>query len=961
MFFFSHRVPIFSCGRLVEMVSVLSRLPSANDRILFLENHCCIQEAAETLIAEGRYADAGHLLRKNGRFIEAAKFARHSKFAAECFLSVARCVQTRGAANEHSELIEGPAQTALELFQQCQDKNGEAQCILILAKLRKDSRDVQYACELFSRVKNICGELDASMVLVAFTENLSECDVSTTFLKPLRRLFNLVLALNKPQNSAAEVQSVEICETYFGLLRGDQADTRCAFVKSGCLFVSVIPYSSSEVKANRLVLDVATARWRISNYLCAQAATFAQQITENLAAAVNDNTVCRRFLLGMRCPGVRCELVHAPLSSEMFYRLYKTAFNLMHINAVVKTFVNEISRFDRKGQLTEQLLTIEVRDFRACRQFYDLVFPKMGQHVSFLSRELVKALRRHGMVKERLSNYAEFLWKTSRDVDRWQNSDRFIEVSRILHLVGHSSKVVILLSAEERDFVRKGEISDGMLEDGEDGRVRSFFRLFEDGRRMLHVYGDVLNSAFFFTRRFMSLIARRSSIPFPTLANTCAIFEQQVVSCLALFARLFTEYDYPVCLPESYFRVIDFWDALNTTERFPNLNGVVESSARRVPSFKGIRQVQRSLQHMARLASGEISRRFNIIDSAFSLNAMDRLISGETERVLVLALTMLCNYGRGIPHPCSNIIERLRSVSVHPFLPSRLQRALEGVRNAEGARDVAVTLQRLLSERGERLFSVRWYNRKLWWDELNLTSFTHLFNFESNSSHPFSDSTEPPLDMDTPSEFQMPSEYLEEQQREQVLEARREGAAVAIQRWFRTVVATHKAERLLHESASRREATENLPPSLEVQFEQFKLDRSACSICGVHFSDANEMDFQCERESYSFHVNPHSTHWKTMEEFNGYKRLYVHKFLPLRVAAQQLRGELNALSGQSKLGSHDFGLDLQRLEHVSARVTEVIQDIESHCRWSGTIRLSRELDAFRETIQEVQSIVRQGK
>ena len=40
---------------------------------------------------------------------------------------------------------------------------------------------------------------------------------------------------------------------------------------------------------------------------------------------------------------------------------------------------------------------------------------------------------------------------------------------------------------------------------------------------------------------------------------------------------------------------------------------------------------------------------------------------------------------------------------------------------------------------------------------------------------------------------------------------------------------------------------------------------------------------------------------------------YLNNIWPLFVAEKELRDELNALSGQGRLGSHDFGLDVQRL------------------------------------------------
>ena len=930
------------------MVSVLERLPSANDRILFLENHGCVQEAVAAMIDEGRYSDAGNLLRKNGRFIEAAKFVHKKRFAAECYLSAARCVQKHGCAAEEFELIEGPVERALELFEDCNDKNGEAECLLVFARINGDAEDAESARKLFSKVNNICGEVDACLELFAILNgdisSCDYCDFPSVFLKGLDRLFSLVLALNKPQNSVAELQSVEMCETYLGLIKGDQPDVRCAFVNSGSLFASSVPYSPAEVRGNRVVLDVEVARWRVSSYLCGLAFKLAQNIYENLAADLNRHGICRRFLVGLKCTPGRCELAHAPFSNEVFEKLFNALCHQIHVHALMQSFVDSIGRFDSQGQLTRRYLTNDIRDFRACRQFYDLLFPRMGLQVSFLSKELVRSLRRHGAVRERLSSYAEFLWKSANHMQRWQSSDRFIEVSRVLHLAGYPTKIAVLLSGEEKVFAGRNVPCDGMLPDKQHGGYRSYFRLLEEGKRVLHVYGDVFNSAFSLIRRFMSLVAWRSNIPLPSLANTSSIFEHQMIACLALFARLFNEYEHPVCLPESYLRLIDLWDAVYGTDRFPSLCSIVESSATGLPSFKGIRQVQRLLECMVQLVSGQVNRRFNLINSAFNPNALERMQSGETERILLLAMTMLCNYGRGIPPPCGRLIEALRGVTVHAFLPVRVQKALEAVQRAEGVKDVVIALQCFLSERSEQLFSVRWYNRRLWTDEVNVASFTQSFSTgPSPWHHQAATTSEPPVDIYSPSEFQMPTGYLEEQRRERALETEREAAAFTIQRWYRQT-----------RRQTRRGASPEQPAhSAEAHFERFKVDTSACSVCSVQFSDKSG-------ETYESHVQPGSPHWRMLEEYNAYKQLHLHRVWPLFIAEKELRDELNALSGQNRLGSHDFGLDVQRLDHVSARVGECIRDIESRCRWGDTGRLMREVEALAGTIKEVQNIVQQG-
>ena len=939
------------------MVAVLERLPSANDRILFLENHGCVQEALEALLEEGRYNDAGSLLRKNGRFIEAAKYVQSKSFAAEFFLSATRCVQlTHASFEEHRELIEGPVERAMQLFAECNDKNGQAQCLLVLARLNEDEEDAENARELFHSVNNICGEVDACLAVFAIlkerTFRSEDCDFPTVFLRGLDRLFKLIMALNKPQNSVAELQRVEMCESYFGIFKGDKSDVRCAFVKSGGLFVSCLPYSQAEVKVDKLVLNVDTARWRISSYLCDLASKLAQNICQSVESNASCQRICRRPLVGLSCTLGHCKLAHVPFSEEVFQELFDSLCYQMHVAALVQSFVDAIGRFDSQRQISEKLLTNDVRDFVACRQFYDLLFPKMGQHVSFLCEEHVRVLRKNGAIRQRLSSYAEFLWKNTRDIHRWQNSDRFMEVSRILQLIGHASKVSPLLTVEEKAFGARNEFCDGMLRDKQYGGFRSIFRLLEEGRRVLYIYGDVMNSAFFFIRRFVSLVAWRSSIHLPSLANMSTIFERQIIACLALFARLFNDYEYPVCLPESYLNLIDFWDALHGTDRFPTLLSAVDASATRVPSFKGIWQVQRQLEYMVQLLSGQVNRRFNLINGAFSLNAMDHVLSGESERILVLALTILCNYGRGIlPAPCGRLIGSLRGVIVHSFLPDRVRKALEALQCAKGVKDVVITLQTLLSERNESLFSVRWCDRQLLTSEVNAASFTLLFSAGSVSTHYQAAAVagEPAVDIYSPSEFQMPTGYLEEQRKERALEKQREEATVKIQRWYRQI---RRVTSKLSPPAG--DVQEEPAYSAEAHFERFKVDSSACSVCSVQFS--------AERgENHESHVRYQSSHWRQLEGFKAYKQLYLNNIWPLFMAEKELRDELNALSGQGRLGSHDFGLDVQRLDHVGARVGDCIRDIESNCRWFDTGLLTREVEALGAAIKEVQTIVKQGK
>ena len=234
--------------------------------------------------------------------------------------------------------------------------------------------------------------------------------------------------------------------------------------------------------------------------------------------------------------------------------------------------------------------------------------------------------------------------------------------------------------------------------------------------------------------------------------------------------------------------------------------------------------------------------------------------------------------------------------------------------------------------------------------EVNVAYFKQSFSTDPAPWHSqTTDSSEPPVDVYSPSEFQMPTGYLEEQRKERALETERENAAVKIQRWFRRV------KRETPETTPYDKVEEQSADSVTLHFERFKVDASACSICCVRFSDKSEGG------NYESHIVTESQHWRQLHLFKQYKQLFVGKIWPLFKAEKELRDELNALAERNRVGSHDFGLDVQRLDHVGARVGECVRDIESRCKWGDTGRLIHEVEALGATIKKVQEIVRQGE
>ena len=656
--------------------------------------------------------------------------------------------------------------------------------------------------------------------------------------------------------------------------------------------------------------------------------------------------------------------MHCSQTKEHFEHSLDVVCDTIHLNAIVSKFTVAFERYDTT-KVCARLLARELAEFQDCRQLCDLLFPQSGPPV-FLTRESLRPVRRHQALKERLEHFATKAWKSVPQERRWCNADAFILLSEVLRVISAPNKVGVLLSVEEKAFQKKNVSSDGMTQDKERGGVFSFFRLLEHGRKLLYVYGDVLNSAHFTVRRFLSLPAWRRSVTLPALSNVARLLELHLTSCLALFARLFVDYEDPVCLPENYMATVKFSDG-NDCAKF-TLSTAVDATARGLPPYKGIRQVQKLLEYMVRLLCGKIGHHFSVIPSAFTAGSLKHVMSGEAERFLVLALTMLCNCGRGIPNSCAPVLlDCLRGVSVHELLPRRVQVALHSIEEVYNTHDAVLLLKGLLDQRKEKLFKLHWKNRSLLLDEhFDFASFQQSLHSGPAFTRPGSTGAAAapvdPIEFDLSSEFQMPAGYAEELVREHALaeeEAERELAAVKIQRWFR--------HNLLHRECDKRGTAEDQQTALP-RFDQFKVDDSACGICGIHFAKKLEADGThgegARIHTRDTHLAPDSPHWQMAEEFHKYKRIYVERVHPLNVTAAEVMRNLDApaWAPMRTQSSHDFGLDLQRLGNARARVGEFVRHIESRCNWGGlTAGLEQAIVAFASTVKEVQRLLIEGK
>lgn len=853
------------------MEEVLQHLPSTTDRIAFLKKRGCIIEAARALDDDGRRDEAARLLRDTGRFEEAVKYSSDPKFAADCLIARVR-------TSVDSEDTPGILQLALEKYQHCRNISGQAEASLMLGKLSKDFQMLQEAGRLFDKCKNCCGEVESVAQLLQTTCCTPPADYQQWMtVRALERALRLVILLFKPAGklTMAERQEIRRCEEHFGLFKTDVANKTRYFCKSGGRFAKVDPdFVKRNASKSEATIDTAEAHQQIGRFLITFSVTLVAMIRQMLKTSFLKNSVCKEVTKGTLCNNADCSYQHKD-SEEFFNTRFTALFNSIYLESVVERFRSDMTAFPNGKEISAMLMFEDFKEFHACQRLYNFLFPTSGCRKYHLTVKQVHNIRRTHAVNQRLSQFASDSWKNIADEKRRSDTDNFLKVSSCLQIIG-SSPMVKWICEEENGFQKKVRqlgprlTNDQLVRNGmvapEDknidrGRYESYLQWWECGKKRLHVHGNVKGAAHSIIRRFLTLTAKRSGMIYPSIANTVMILEHQLTACLALYTRLCTEHRYPICLPASYLVMVRFWDSFRpgVENGTMTLYQAVDRNASHDPDkLSLLKAVSSVLNYMTRLTCGKEAPLFDVLGDAISSEDTE-----EAERALVLVLTMLCNCGKGISIFLDKVVlESIFKVKPNPRLPIRIGAVLEKIQESKGFSDVVTTLKEFLNSRGEELYDLRWNKGQLWYDgPSNPSHYVQKFraevanirdeltreqhqaeatrNRETASSE--GDNAENAEVLDTAGES-MEVEYTEDELKERE-KARLEVSVAAMQRLYRRKTFVEKISllarvlqaRKLRRLESLEEQTRSSSNVLEEHFAQFKVDSSACGICGTNF------------------------------------------------------------------------------------------------------------------------------
>ena len=857
----------FKEGNKEKMEEVLHRLPSTTDRITFLRKRGCVIEAAQVMVKEGKRDNAAFLLRDEGMFQEAVKYSIDPKFIADCLLSQARTTKI-------SKDIPGILHKALKKYQQCPDLRGQAEVLLMLGKLSNEDEKIQEAGKLFDKCKNCCGEVESLTQLLKTSSSPPESISQWIIVRALERLLRLITLLYKPveQRSLGERSEVEKCEEHFGLFKTESERQKAYFCKQGGRFSDVDPdFVQRHSSKSKAMIDTSEAHLKIGRFLINSSQSLICMIQKMLENTFTKSSLCKKEGEGIVCDDSSCTYQHED-SEDLFNKCFHALFNFIYLESVVEKSISEMTA-NKNGKDISPLINSDFQKFYACQRFYSFLFPLSGCRRYHLTWPLVRNIRKTKAVNRRILQFANFLWKETSEEKRRSDTDNFLKVSSSLQLIGSSSFMVKWISKEEIEFQTQTRNSqkptifqlmlskNGMVFNKYNGRCESYLQWWEDGKKRLYVHGDVENAVHLVVKRFLTLTAKRSGMIYPSIANTVMILEHQLTACLALYTCLCTEYRFPICLPGSYLTMVRFWDNFrpNVDNCTFTLYEAVEktvSQERNIPRL--LNAIRSLLNHMVKLTCGEVASLFDVLGDALSSDGTPTYsTSGESERTLVLFLTMLCNCGRGISASMEGtMLGKIFNITPNPCLPNRIKEVLVAVQEAQGYHDLVKVLNEFLHSRGEALYDLRWHKGKLWFDGPANPSLYHQ-GFYTDISKMHEELQQVQVERSqygeagdshiagSDADFDAATDNMEVKYTDEELEekenARKEVAATKIQSWFKGV---RQAQVFQATKLARIKSTEEQMLATDVvageHFLRFKMDSSACAICGTKFKTSTD-------------------------------------------------------------------------------------------------------------------------
>ncbi|EPY78384.1 TPR and ankyrin repeat-containing protein 1 [Camelus ferus] len=676
-FYLEAAAKYLSANKIKEMMAVLSKLDT-EDQLVFLKSRKRLAEAADLLNREGRREEAALLMKQHGCLLEAARLTADKDFQASCLLAAARLNVARDSDVDQTKAI---LREALELCHQTNQASGIAEAHFLQGVILRDFQKLKDAFLRFDKLNHSAGAVEA------LSEAASQCEAdsdSVLALAPggLEVLLNLVRALKSVTNNA-EKEMVKSCFEFFGISQVDAKYCQIAQNDPGpilrIIFDLDVNLREKKVKEHFLIMTD-QVKLAINKHLLSRLC----QITRSLLGKTYPS-VCRRFIVGLKCEDEDCEDFHRPLRRCEAKCVVQTKIHLVAINGLLleakKVFPKSLAE-----ELEEIDCILSTDKYGFCKSFLNVLFPKHF-HQRVLSenpmacREILKPhYKSFRSYKSALKEYVHFVFQNERPRSRRESTDLWLSAMQAFLLsASYPEELEKLLHREEDNYNRelkalqadkeergsgrgsrtKGiEGKFGMLAPNKDAESAEkthlcFIRLLEDSIQQLYVHRNPegYKRRFF---RFMNVLVKRCKEPLiPSIGNTVALLELQFVHCGAVLARLWKKAI--LCLPKSYIALLHYWEFLFSKREPGDVFSIIQEY-RPKDVTRAIQAFQLHLSYLVKVLCGWENANFNVLLDAFS--EIDYVVSGEAERTLVLCLVMLLNAEEFLQPSCKPLLSR---------------------------------------------------------------------------------------------------------------------------------------------------------------------------------------------------------------------------------------------------------------------------------------------------------------
>ena len=310
---------------------------------------------------------------------------------------------------------------------------------------------------------------------------------------------------------------------------------------------------------------------------------------------------------------------------------------------------------------------------------------------------------------------------------------------------------------------------------------------------------------------------------------------------------------------------------------------------------------------------------------------------------------------------------------------------------AKGIRDIVIILQDLLQERHEILSNVHWENvhQRLWWEKVipskyPSTFFTDVLEKLDQKTNDFppeevlgSGHVEDSLtaEFGTQLEEEQPSENMDHARNER-LEAIEREEALQTESWEEEFTVE---EARTDEFPSEQAEQELIEDPVDRYFRPFRVDQSGCGICNVSFgpdqSENSQHSLQHEKRQFenndagveqSIEMSPHrfwsrvrhlakdGPHWKKLEDFEVYKKLFIEELLPYQSTLNNLLIEATDLLRTAEHHGKSLTLLSTKVDEVNRAahfITEVTASIQQERNWADLEPFKKAIMSLRESLK----------